>query len=73
MENFDRFLFSGLTMLALKNETQAAVEADLCRLIEEPGVDAPELERRRDLLRLFRSEPDRAPIEFTAYSMEKRR
>lgn len=73
VENFDRFPFSGLTMLALKNGTQAEVEADLCRLIEQPGVDAPELERRRDLLRLYRSEPDRAPIEFTTYSMEKRR
>ena len=60
-------------MLTLKSETQAEVEADLCRLIEKPGVDEPELERRRELLRLYRSEPDRAPIEFTAYSMEKRR
>lgn len=73
VENFDRFPFSGLTLLCFRNDTREGVEADLCRLIEQPGVDAPELERRRDLLRLYRSEPDRTPIEFTAYSMEKRR
>jgi hypothetical protein len=71
--NFDRFPFSGLTMLTLKSETRAEVEADLCRLIDQPGVDQPELERRRDLLRMYRSAPDRKPIEFTALSMEKRR
>lgn len=73
LENFDRFPFSGLTLLCFKGRSQEEVEADLLRLIEQPGVDAPELERRRDLLRLYRSEPDRKPIEFTAYSMEKRR
>lgn len=71
--NFDRFPFSGLTMLTLKSETRAEVEADLGRLIDQPGVDEPELERRRDLLRMYRSAPDRKPIEFTALSMEKRR
>jgi len=71
--NFDRFPFSGLTMLTLKSETRAEVEADLGRLIDQPGVDEPELERRRDLLRMYQSAPDRKPIEFTALSMEKRR
>lgn len=71
--NFDRFPFSGLTLLALKNDTREQVEADLRQLAGAPGVDAPELARRSDLLRLYRESPDRHPIEFTALSMEKRR
>jgi hypothetical protein len=70
---FDRFPFTGLTMLTLKNETRAEVEADLRRLVDAPGVDAPEVARRRELLEMYRASPDREPIEFTAYSMEKRR
>jgi hypothetical protein len=70
---FDCFPFTGLTMLTLKNETRAEVEADLRRLVDAPGVDAPEVARRRELLEMYRASPDREPIEFTAYSMEKRR
>jgi hypothetical protein len=73
VENFDRFPFSGLTMLCLMNETPAQVEAELARLADAPGVDAAEVERRRGLLELFRGSPDRHPLEFTALSMEKRR
>lgn len=73
VENFDRFPFSGLTMLCLKNETRAEVEAELHVLAEAPGVDAPEVERRRALLELYRGSPDRQPLEFTALSMQQRR
>jgi hypothetical protein len=73
LANFDRFPFTGLTMLTLKNETRAEVEADLRRLVDAPGVDAPEIARRRELLELYRASPEREPIGFTAYSMEKRR
>lgn len=73
LENFDRFPFTGLTMLTLKNRTRAEVEADLRRLVDAPGMDAPEVARRRELLEMYRASPDREPIEFTAYSMEKRR
>jgi hypothetical protein len=72
-ENFDRFPFSGLTMLCLLGDTQADVEAELSRLADVPGLDALEAERRRALLELFRGSPDRAPLEFTALSMAKRR
>lgn len=72
-ENFDRFPFSGLTMLCLKNETRAEVEAELRGLVDAPGTDAPEVERRRGLLELFQGSPDRPPLEFTALSMAKRR
>ncbi|HEX2209730.1 MAG TPA: hypothetical protein VHG93_18765 [Longimicrobium sp.] len=72
-ENFDRFPFSGLTMLILKNERREEVETELRRLMDAPGLDAPELARRRDLLRMFQESPDREPIEFTALSMQRRR
>ena len=73
IEKFDRFPFSGLSMLCLKNETRDEVEADLRGLIEAKGVDGPEVERRRELLRIFQTAETRSAIEFTALSMEKRR
>jgi len=73
LENFERFPFTGLTLLSLKNETREQVEADLQQLIEAPGVDDSEIERRRELLQLYRSGEVREPIEFTAYSMKRRR
>jgi hypothetical protein len=73
LENFERFPFTGLTLLCLKNETSEQVEADLRRLIEAPDVDGSEIERRRELLQLYRSGEVREPIEFTAYSMKRRR
>jgi len=73
LENFERFPFTGLTLLSLKNETRDQVEADLQRLIEAPDVDDSEIERRRELLQLYRSSEVREPIEFTAYSMKRRR
>lgn len=72
-ENFDRFPFSGLTMLCLLASARADVEAELGRLAAVPGLDAPEAERRRGLLELFRESPDRPPLEFTALNMAKRR
>ena len=41
--NFDRFPFSGLSMLILKSDTREEVEADLNRLIDAPGMDAREI------------------------------
>ena len=73
LENFERFPFTGLTLLSLKNETRDHVEADLKRLIEAPDIDDFEIERRRALLQLYRSDEVREPIEFTAYSMKRRR
>ena len=73
LENFERFPFTGLTLLSLKNETREQVEADLRWLIEAPNVDESEVERRRQLLQLYQSGEVREPIEFTAYSMKRRR
>jgi hypothetical protein len=71
--NFDRFPFSGLTLLVFKNTTRDEVEADLRALIDAPGIDEREAARRRDLLRLFETQETCEPIQFTALSMEKRR
>jgi hypothetical protein len=73
LENFERFPFTGLTLLCLKNETRDQVEADLKQLIEAPDADDAEVERRKGLLQLFQSSETREPIEFTSYSMKKRR
>src|SRR5262245_2899086 len=73
IENFERFPFTGLTLLCLKNETRDQVEADLRQIIEARDVDGSEIERRKDLLQLYRSGEVREPMEFTSYSMKKRR
>ena len=73
LENFERFPFTGLTLLCLKSETRDQVEADLRQLIEARDVDGSEIERRKDLLQLYRSGEVREPMEFTSYSMKKRR
>ncbi len=73
IENFERFPFTGLTLLCLKNETREQVEADLQRLTEARDVDNSEIERRKELLQLYRSGEAREPIEFTSYSMKRRR
>ena len=72
LENFERFPFTGLTLLVLKNETRDQVEADLRQLIEA-DVDDKEVERRKALLELYRKSTVREPIEFTTYSMKRRR
>jgi hypothetical protein len=73
VENFERFPFTGLTLLCLKNETREQVEADLQRLAEAPGIDDFEINRRKELLQLYRSSEMREAIEFTSYSMKRRR
>ena len=73
LENFERFPFTGLTLLCLKNETRDQVEADLQQLTQAADVDASEIERRKELLELYRSGEELEPIEYTAYSMKRRR
>jgi hypothetical protein len=73
LENFERFPFTGLTLLCLKNETRDLVEADLHQLAAAPDIDDFEIARRKDLLDLYQNGPRLEPIEFTAYSMKRRR
>ncbi len=73
LDVFDRFPFSGLSLLCLRNETREGVERDLEALIDACGVDDRERARRRELLELYRGSPERSAIEFTAISMSQRR
>lgn len=73
METFDRFPFSGLSLLVLKNETAEGVERDLAAVIAAKDIDDRERARRRGLLELYRNSSTRDPIEFTALSMNERR
>lgn len=73
LEVFDRFPFSGLSLLVLKNDGPPGVERDLEALVAAPGIDAGEQARRRDLLALFRRSATQDPVEFTALSMSQRR
>ena len=73
IDNFERFPFTGLTLVCLKNETRDQVEADLQRLIEAPDIDDLEIDRRKKLLELYRDGEPREAIEYTSYSMKRRR
>jgi len=73
LENFEHFTFTGLTLLCLKNETSDQVVADLQRLINVPDVDDSEIERRKQLLQLYRNGEVREAIDYTSYSMKRRR
>lgn len=73
LQVFDRFPFSGLSLLVLKNETAEGVERDLATLIAAADIDERERLRRQGLLELFRESTHRDPIEFTTLSMSERR
>lgn len=73
IDSFERFPFTGLTLLCLKNESRDDVEADLRHLIEADDVDDFEIKRRKALLELYTNGEVREPIEYTAYSMKRRR
>ena len=73
LASFERFPFSGLSLLILKNETPEGVERDLETLIGAAGVEESERERRRGLLEMYRESTTRDPIEFTARNMSQRR
>ncbi|MBB4638001.1 hypothetical protein [Longimicrobium terrae] len=72
-ENFDRFPFTGLTMLALKSETRAEVEADLQRMLDAPDVDDAERTRLTEIMELYRTSAPREAIEYTTHTMARRR
>lgn len=73
MESFERFPFSGLSLLVLKNDSADGVERDLARLIDAEDVDERERGLRKALLELYRGAPGREAVEFTALSMSERR
>jgi hypothetical protein len=70
-ESFDRYPLTGLTLLILKNDARAEVEADLRRLVAAAGDDERERRRREGLLRLLKTKEHTGAIQFTKFSMEK--
>lgn len=72
LENFDRFQLAGLALLRLKNETAAATEEDLRRLISAAEGDERERARRERLLGYLRAAESAEPLELAKYSIEKR-
>ncbi|MEO5510002.1 MAG: hypothetical protein ABIV28_04225 [Longimicrobiales bacterium] len=73
LEIFDRFPFTGLSLLCFKNEAPAGVEADLKQLIEAPGLDASEAGRRAELLTIYQNSVGKSPIDFAVITMQQRR
>lgn len=73
LDVFDRFPFTGLSLLVLQHETREAVERDLAALVAAPGLDERERRRREELLALYRSSPTLGPIDLAALSMHQRR
>ncbi|MBI4852339.1 MAG: hypothetical protein HY819_11130 [Acidobacteria bacterium] len=68
-ENFDRFPFTGLTLLCLKNQSLKETEEDLKRLISIVEFNEAEKQRRQLLLEIFKKPQNRTPLEFTKQSM----
>lgn len=73
LEHFERFPYSGLTLLCLKNHTRAEVEADLHQLISTSGIGDAEKQRRQELLQMFQDGKSAKAVDFTKYTMEQRR
>jgi hypothetical protein len=73
LDDFDRFPFTGLTLLAFQHDNRADVEAALQGLIEVNGLDEPEKTRRRALLRIYQESQDKSPLDFTTLTMQRRR
>lgn len=72
-ETFDRFPFTGLSLLCFKNDTAREVEADLKDLIAVGGLDDAETNRRRELLEIFRTAKAPSPIDYAVLTMQRRR
>jgi hypothetical protein len=72
-QTFDRFPFTGLSLLCFKNDSPAEVEADLTQLIGEEGLDDAESQRRRELLEILRTSEVSSPIDYAVLTMQRRR
>ena len=72
-EYFDRFPITGMTLLCLRSDDGAEIEADLRRLIAAVDHDAAERDRRQQLLQLFRRAGPGAALDFTRYNLDKAR
>ena len=73
LDVFDRFPFTGLSLLVLKNASRDAVARHLEALADVPGLDEPERARRVEPLAPYRRSPGLGPVDLTALSMTQRR
>jgi hypothetical protein len=72
MEAFDRFPMSGLALLSLKNNNNAAeTAADLRRLIAAAGTDEAERARRERLLNHLQTTDNTEPLALAKYSFDR--
>lgn len=69
LDSFDRFPFTGLTLLCLKNQTAKDTQKDLEYLISLEGLDEVEKQRRQELYEIFIKTENYIPLEFTKHSM----
>lgn len=72
-EMFDRFPFTGLSLLCFKNADRSDVEADLKKLIAIAGLDDAEVARRKELLQIYQNSTASSAIDFTVLTMQRRR
>lgn len=72
-EMFDRFPFTGLSLLCYMNESRESVVRQLEGLIAAEADDE-EIARRKELLRILQeSDPESSPLDYTTRTMQKRR
>lgn len=71
-DTFDRFPFTGLSLLCFKNDSRDGVSADLGALITAAGADEAEAQRRRELLDIYRSSAAQSPLDYTILTMQRR-
>jgi hypothetical protein len=72
-DTFDRFPFTGLSLLCFKNDSRAGVETDLQRLAGDADLDDAEANRRRELMAIFRDSAAKSPLDYTTITMQRRR
>ena len=72
-ETFDRFPFTGLSLPCFKNAERSDVERDLNALMSVGGPDGAEVQRRRELLEIFRTSEAQSPIDYAILTMQRRR
>lgn len=72
-ETFDRFPFSGVSMLWLMTGGRDGAISELERLAAAPGLDESERARRAGLLEMVVASDSGDPLHFTTLNMQQRR
>lgn len=72
-DTFDRFPFTGVSMLWLMTGSREGAITELERLTASAGIDEGERARREALLGMVRTTQTDDPLQFTVLNMQKRR